>query len=101
MMELLCKGQAFTYVITIFMIIIPMITHDIELMVLTQHDDLTLKFSSGFNEKKRQQIDHHPNDWTFVIRLKNDKLEIKPSHSYRLNITLILKFKSMLLNFIL
>ena len=78
-MELLCKGQAFIYMITILMISIPMITHDIELMVLTQHD-LTLKFSSGSNKKKHQQIDHHPNDWTFVIRLKIDKLEMKPSH---------------------
>ena len=49
-------------------------------MVLIQHDDLTLQFSSGSNENKDQQIDHRPTDSTFVISLKKDKLEIKPSY---------------------
>ena len=46
-------------------------------MVLKQHDDLTLKFSSGANKKKDQQINHYPTDSTFVKRLKKNKLKIK------------------------
>ena len=47
------------------------------LMVMKQHDDLTLKFSSGANKKKDQQINHYPTDSTFVKRLKKNKLKIK------------------------
>ena len=43
-------------------------------MVLKQHDDPTLKFSSGPDDKKHQQIDHLSDDLIFVIRLKFGEL---------------------------
>ena len=55
-------------------------------MVLKQHDDPTLKFSSGPDDKKHQQIDHLSDDLIFVIRLKFGELQIKPSYYDRFNV---------------